>query len=108
MFTPHVISRRSFIRSAARLSTAKLVGTRLRTASAAAAAVVPQGLPRPSDVSDWPEWRGRGRLGVWTDSGILDRFSDRGLEIVWRTPIRSGYAGPAVSGGRVFVSDFSP
>ena len=55
-----------------------------------------------------PSARGRGRLGVWTDSGILDRFSDRGLEILWRAPIRSGYAGPAVSGGRVFVSDFSP
>ena len=58
-------------------------------------------------VSDWPEWRGRGRLGVWTETGILDRFPEKGLPIVWRTPIRSGYAGPAVTGGRVFVADFS-
>src|SRR5262245_11081063 len=115
MITPHVVSRRSFIRSTARLGTATLIGTRLRVASSSAnpefdAAVFQQELPRPgaSGVSDWPEWRGRGRLGVWTDSGILDRFSDRGLEIMWRAPIRSGYAGPSVSGGRVFVSDFSP
>jgi outer membrane protein assembly factor BamB len=116
MLIPHVISRRMFIRSATRLGTATLLGTRLRASSSSAdpsfdtAVVVQQGLPRSSSsgVSDWPEWRGRGRLGVWTDSGILDRFPDRGLEVVWRTPIRSGYAGPAVSGGRVFVSDFSP
>jgi hypothetical protein len=115
MFTPHVISRRSFFQAASRLGAVTLLGTRLRAASSPAdpaldAAAAFQGLerPRPSGVSDWPEWRGRGRLGVWTDSGILDRFSDRGLEIVWRAPIRSGYAGPAVSGGRVFVSDFSP
>ena len=59
-------------------------------------------------MSDWPEWRGRARAGVWTDTGILDRFPERGLDIVWRTPIRSGYAGASVSAGRVFVSDFSP
>ena len=59
-----------------------------------------------SAVTDWPEWRGHGRLGVWTESGILDRFPEKGLQIIWRTPIRAGYAGAAVTGGRVFVSDF--
>ena len=54
---------------------------------------------------DWPEWRGRGRRGVWTETGILETFPDSGLKAAWRTPIRSGYAGPAVADGRVFVSD---
>ncbi|SVD13069.1 uncharacterized protein METZ01_LOCUS365923, partial [marine metagenome] len=27
--------------------------------------------------------------------------------VVWRTPIKNGYAGPAVVDGRVFVTDFS-
>ena len=54
---------------------------------------------------DWPEWRGRGRRGVWTETGILDTFPDDGLKAAWRTPIRNGYAGPAVAGGRVFVTD---
>ena len=57
-------------------------------------------------ADDWPEIQGRGRRNVWTDDGILDRFPTNGLKIRWRTPIRAGYAGPAVAGGRVFVSDY--
>jgi hypothetical protein len=60
----------------------------------------------PGGVADWPEWRGRGRLGVWTESGILDRFPAQGLHLVWRTPVHGGYAGPAVAAGRVFVADW--
>lgn len=55
---------------------------------------------------DWPEWRGRGRLGVWGEEGILERFPSGGLQVKWRTAIGSGYAGPAVAEGRVFVLDY--
>ena len=58
-------------------------------------------------ADDWPEWRGKGRLGVWNESGILDEFPKDGLAIQWRTPINAGYAGPAVADGRVFVTDFT-
>ena len=58
-------------------------------------------------ATDWPEWRGKGRLGVWTESGILDQFPKEGLKIEWRTPIKSGYTGPSVSNGHVFVTDFT-
>jgi len=57
-------------------------------------------------ADDWPEWRGKGRLGVWNETGILDEFPKEGLAIKWRTPIHGGFAGPAVTGGRVFVADF--
>ena len=56
-------------------------------------------------AEDWPEWRGAGRLGVWNETGIVDEFPEDGLKVRWRTPIRAGYAGPAVAGGRVFVVD---
>ncbi len=59
-------------------------------------------------AEEWPEWRGKGRLGVWTETGVLETFSEKGLQIKWRTPIKGGYSGPAVAGGRVFVLDFSP
>jgi len=58
-------------------------------------------------AGDWPEWRGKGRLGVWNESGILDEFPKTGLAIEWRTPIGGGYAGPSVADGRVFVTDFT-
>lgn len=60
-----------------------------------------------SPVSDWPEWRGRGRLGIWRDTGILDRFPTNGLNVRWRTAIAAGYSGPAVANGRVFITDFT-
>jgi len=57
-------------------------------------------------AEDWPEWRGRGRGGVWTETGILRSFPASGLEYTWRVPVGGGYAGPVVARGRVFVTDF--
>jgi outer membrane protein assembly factor BamB len=57
---------------------------------------------------DWPEWRGKGRLGVGNETGIVDKLPVSGLDVLWRTPIKAGYAGPAVAAGRVFVTDFTP
>ncbi len=57
-------------------------------------------------AEDWPQWRGKDRLGVWTETGILERFPEGGLERSWSMPIANGYAGPAVADGRVFVTDY--
>jgi outer membrane protein assembly factor BamB len=58
--------------------------------------------------ADWPYHRGKGALGVWEETGILEKFPEDGLaaRVRWRTPLRSGYTGPAVADGRVFVTDF--
>ena len=45
-----------------------------------------------ASAEDWPEWRGKGRLGVWNETGVLDTFPDSGLKVRWRTPVREGYA----------------
>ena len=58
-------------------------------------------------ADDWPEFRGKGRLGVWNETGILDKLPEAGPTVRWRTPINAGYAGPAVADGRVFVTDFT-
>lgn len=60
----------------------------------------------PAFAEDWPEWRGKGRSGIWTESGILDKFPENGLAVSWRVPIHGGFAGPAVAAGRVYVTDF--
>ena len=59
-------------------------------------------------ANDWPDFRGPGRTGLWQESGILSRFPDTGIKVLWRTPIKGGYAGPVVADGRVFVTDFTP
>ena len=60
----------------------------------------------PLHAADWPEWRGEGRSGVWTEQGVLESFPDEGLSVSWRVPTGEGYAGPAVAKGRVFLTDF--
>ena len=54
---------------------------------------------------DWPNWGGPQGDGVWREEGILNQFPDEGPEVLWRVPIHRGYAGPAVSQGKVFVFD---
>jgi outer membrane protein assembly factor BamB len=56
-------------------------------------------------ADDWPQWRGPDRDGVWRETGIVERFEKPELEIVWRAEIGSGYSGPTVADGRVYVAD---
>ncbi len=58
-------------------------------------------------ADDWPQWRGKNREGVWHEDGILDRFPAGGPEVKWRVPLGSGYSGPSVADGRIFVMDWT-
>ena len=52
----------------------------------------------PVVADDWPQWRGPDRLAVWHETGIVETLPDE-LKVAWRTPIGSGYSGPAVADG---------
>jgi outer membrane protein assembly factor BamB len=56
-------------------------------------------------ADDWPQWLGPQRDGVWRETGIVEKFPAGGPTVLWRAPLGGGYAGPAVAGGRVFVTD---
>jgi len=56
-------------------------------------------------ADDWPQWLGPQRDGVWRETGILEKFPEKGPAVRWRTEIGIGYSGPAVAGGKVFVTD---
>ncbi len=49
---------------------------------------------------------GPGRDNVWRETGLLERFPAGGPKVLWRTPIKGGYAGPAVVGNRLYVTDY--
>jgi outer membrane protein assembly factor BamB len=57
-------------------------------------------------ADDWPQWMGKNRDGVWSETNILSTFPEKGPKKLWSQPISGGYSGPAVANGRVFVSDF--
>ncbi|MHB1426212.1 MAG: PQQ-binding-like beta-propeller repeat protein [Gemmataceae bacterium] len=62
-------------------------------------------LPTFVRADDWPQWLGPQRDAIWRESGILNKFPEGGPKVRWRTPIGSGYSGPAVAKGRVYVTD---
>jgi outer membrane protein assembly factor BamB len=56
-------------------------------------------------ADDWPQWMGPKRDGVWRETGIIKSFPSTGPKVRWRAKIGGGYAGPAVVGNRVYVTD---
>jgi outer membrane protein assembly factor BamB len=58
-----------------------------------------------TNADDWPQWRGPNRDGVWKEQGLLEKFEGPQIKIRWHVPISSGYSGPTVAGGRVYVTD---
>jgi hypothetical protein len=45
------------------------------------------------------------RDNVWRETGIVETFPKGGPAVVWRAPVNAGYSGPAVAGGKVYVTD---
>lgn len=63
-----------------------------------------------TNADDWPQWGGPQRDIVWRERGIVESLpavdaSTGMLPRMWTAKIGSGYAGPAVANGRVFVTD---
>jgi outer membrane protein assembly factor BamB len=54
---------------------------------------------------DWPQFRGPQRDAVWREDGIVSELPKGQLPRKWTAKIASGYSGPTVAGGRVFVTD---
>src|SRR4051794_39184934 len=57
-------------------------------------------------ADDWPQWLGPQRDGIWRETGIIEKFPKDGPKVLWRTPINEGYSGPAVTGGKVYITDY--
>jgi outer membrane protein assembly factor BamB len=61
-----------------------------------------------ASADDWTQWRGKDRLAVWHEDGIVEKFPENGLKTAWRISIGSGYSGPVVSKGRIVTMDYRP
>lgn len=62
-------------------------------------------LPSKAAADDWPQWRGPNRDGVWRETGLIQEFASHELPRKWTAPVGSGYSGPTVAHGRVYVTD---
>ena len=55
-------------------------------------------------AQEWPQWRGPTRDGVWQDASVRTNLPET-LPAKWTAKIGSGYSGPTVCDGRVYVMD---
>ena len=56
-------------------------------------------------AQDWPDWRGLNRDGIWNESGVIEKFESEVIEAKWTATIGSGYSGPTVAKGKVYITD---
>lgn len=56
-------------------------------------------------ADDWPQWLGPQRDGIYRESGVIESIPIEGLPLRWRVRVGTGYSGPVVAGGRVYVTD---
>jgi len=54
---------------------------------------------------DWPDWRGVNRDGIWSETGIVEKFENKSQTPKWSVPVGSGYSGPTVANGNVYLTD---
>src|SRR5688500_4334956 len=58
----------------------------------------------PLHAENWPHWRGAASIGVSTETGLPERWSDT-ENIAWKAPVRGlGISSPIVWGDQVFVT----
>ncbi len=69
-------------------------------------AVAAVAVPATLSASDWPRFRGPNADGISPETGINRDWAAKPPAVLWKTEMGDGgYAGPAVSGGRVFIVD---
>lgn len=57
------------------------------------------------NLDEWPDWRGKNRNAIWNEPGVVSEFPADSLPARWVAPLGSGYSGPTVANGRVYVTD---
>ncbi len=57
-------------------------------------------------ADDWPQWNGRTRTGIYSESQTIRSIPSDGLRKLWSQPVNLGYSGPSVSAGRIFLTDY--
>src|SRR5512139_3034569 len=56
-------------------------------------------------AADWPQYYGPRRDSSSTETGLLRTWPKEGPKVLWTVPVGRGFAGPAVSRGKVYLLD---
>ena len=81
------------------------MGNVMKPIAFAVAGLVTLAAALPAAADDWPQWRGPQRDAQWREDGIVRELPEGPLPRKWTAEVASGYSGPTVADGRVFVTD---
>src|SRR2546427_4170173 len=57
-------------------------------------------------AADWPEFRaGPARDAIWNEPDLPAALPAGGPKVVWKHTVGTGFSGPSVAGGRVYLLD---
>lgn len=56
--------------------------------------------------NNWSQWMGEGRSATWDLDLRKESLDADDLEKIWEVPVGTGYCGPTVSDGRVYLMDY--
>jgi outer membrane protein assembly factor BamB len=56
-----------------------------------------------ASASDWPQFLGPTRNGVYAGTDLAESWPKEGPPVVWRKKVGQGFSGPAVSGGSLIL-----
>jgi len=56
-------------------------------------------------AADWPAYLGPNRNGTSAEKGLLRAWPKEGPKVLWTAPVGTGFGGPVVSGGKVYLLD---
>jgi hypothetical protein len=58
-------------------------------------------LALPAAAGDWPQYRGPGRDGISSETGLLKSWPEGGPVVAWRKPLGDGFSALVVKGDRL-------
>ncbi len=56
---------------------------------------------------DWPQWMGPGRNDIWHLDIQKESLEKGDLKKIWEVTVGTGYCGPSVSNGKVYLMDYA-
>ncbi len=59
--------------------------------------------PEPWETASWPQWRGPGRAGISSETGLAASWPEGGPAELWRRPLGQGFSGIIVDAGRLYT-----
>ena len=58
-----------------------------------------------ASAADWPQYLGPNRDATSNEKGLMRSWPADGPKVLWTFPLAEGYAGPAISEGKVYIYD---